>query len=67
MTQFKMAAAAIFEKGEVLKLLNRSTDCHHILQASSIGDAFYEKLVTYNIFTKSKMAADAILKIDKVL
>ena len=45
----------------------RSTDCHHIWRESCIGDSLYDKLVKYNIFMKSKMTADAILKIDKVL
>ena len=39
----------------------------NILQASSIGDVFKEKFIIFNISTKSKMAADSIFKIDKVL
>ena len=52
---------------KVLKLLNRLTDFHHIWRESIIGDVFFEKLVKYNILTKSKMAATTILETYKVL
>ena len=52
-----MVATAILDKEEVLELLNRSNDCHHILHTRNIGDKFYDELVKHNISTKSKMAA----------
>ena len=62
-----MAATAVLEKEDAKLLLNRSTDCHPSWQENSIGEIVFEKLVKYEIFTQSKMAATAILKIDKVL
>ena len=55
MTKFKMAATAILEE-ELLKLSNRSTDCHHIWQESSIGDIIFRQISRMKFFTESKMA-----------
>ena len=62
-----MAAAAFLKLDKKLQLLNRWTDIYPIKTPSGSCDALHAGLIEFALVQKFKMAAAAILNLDKKL